>query len=116
MDSGPVINILGMQCSVEGEARFDAWYSGKHIPDLLKCKAIKKVTRYRLMDGSGKAPVGDYPKFLAIYEFKDRKGFEEFNDSLELAAAREDTARIFAETGGRLLWRVQYEAIGTWQQ
>jgi hypothetical protein len=107
-----VINILGMECSPGGEERFNTWYNEKHVPDLLKCKAIKSARRFKLMPPGG-AP--EYPKFLAVYEFENTAKFDEFNNSPELASARKDTAKIFKETGAKLLWRVQYEEIKTWQ-
>lgn len=111
MESKPMINIVGSQCPPEVEDRFDAWYSEKHVPDVLKFRGIKRVTRYRLM-GADKG----YPKFLAIYEFVSRQALEEYETSPVRAAAGEDWQRISRETGAEMMWRVQYEAIRTWQQ
>jgi hypothetical protein len=112
-----VINIMGMSCSAEGQEKFNKWYNEKHVPDLLKCKAVKKVTRYKLINAAGAVPnTVEFPGFLAVFEFADEKGYEEFNNSPELAAARQDTGRIFGETGGKLVWRVQFEEMATWDK
>lgn len=112
MEKKVMINILGMECSSEAEEEFNEWYNIKHVPDVLKCNAIKKATRYKLKTTESEAP--DYPKFLAVYEFENEEKFNEFNNSPELAAAKEDTAKMFQKTGAKLVWRVQYEVIKEW--
>lgn len=111
MESKPVIMIVGTQCPPEVEESFDTWYSEKHLPDVLRFKGIKRATRYKITGGDK-----GYPKFLAIYEFESPQALKEYETSPVRAAAGEDWLRISKETGAEMMWRVQYEAIRTWQQ
>ena len=111
MEAKPVIQIVGTDCPLEAEEKFNTWYNERHIPDLLKFKKLKRVTRYKNLH-----PDGEYPKFLTIYEFENRQAFEEYDTSPEQTTAREDWLRISKETGAEVVWRVQYEVIKTWQR
>ena len=111
MESKPVIMIRGTQCPPEMEEKFDTWYSEKHVPDVLKFKGVKKATRYKII-GNDK----ECPKFLAIYEFESRQAVEEYDISAVRDTVYEDWLRISKETGAEMIWRVQYEAVRTWQQ
>ena len=111
MESKPVIMMVGTQCPPEVEESFNTWYNEKHIPDVLKFKGIKMATRYKIM-GDNK----EYPEFLAIYEFESRQAFVEYETSPVRASAGEDWLRTSKETGAEMMWRIKYEAIGTWQQ
>jgi len=72
-----VITIVGTQCPPKTEARFDQWYSERHILDLLKFKGLKGATRYQLASSVGRAIRGtsripfaqniEYPKYLTFY-------------------------------------------------
>ena len=111
METQPVIMIVGTQCPPEVEERFNTWYNEKHIPEVLKFKGIKRATRYKIAGGDETCP-----KFLAVYEFESRQALEEYGTGPVRAAAGEDWLRISKETGAEMIWRVQYEAIRTWQQ
>ena len=74
MDANSVINVMGTQCPPETEERFRKWYIEKHIPELLQFKGLKGVTFYRNTKADG-----EYPTYLAIYEFKDQQDFEAYN-------------------------------------
>ena len=111
METKPVINVRGMDCLPEMEEKFNTWYNERHIPMLLKTGEIRSVTRYKR--------VGDdkqYPKYLAIYEFEDSQSFQRYEAHPELAAAIEDVKQTFPDGGVESKWRVQYEAIKTWER
>ena len=110
MDKKPVINIRGMDCSPEFEEEFNKWYSEKHIPMLLETGEIRRVTRYK-RSGDDK----DYPRYLAVYEFENQEAFDRYNASPKLAVAAEDARQTFKEGEVERRWRVQYEAMGTWE-
>ena len=111
MEAKPVMHVVGTECPPEMEEKFDTWYSERHVPDLLKFKGVKRVTRYR-----GLHPGGEYPKFLTIYEFNNRQDFEAYYTSPERATAAEDWIKIQKELGASLKWSVQFEVIETWQR
>ena len=111
METKPVIHVVGTECPTEAEEKFDTWYSDRHVPDLLKFKKLKKVTRLKALK-----PDGEYPMFLTFYEFDDRQAFEEYFISPERSTAAEDFARIQKELDVSVKWSVQYETIKTWQR
>ena len=122
MKVGSVINIIGVQCPPDAEARFDKWYNEKHIPDMLKSREVIRVTRYKIASATGAdrwqitGAESGYPKYIAIYEFKDREAFEAWDRDPELRPGREEAKAVTQETGAELFWRVQYEAIKTWER
>ncbi len=122
MESGPVIMIVGTECPPESEEEFNNWYSEKHVPGVLKFKGAKKATRYKLapirLTDHKLVPIteGEYPKYLAIYEFENRQAAEAYNTSPEFAANVEDWVNNWAKRGAKLKWRVHYEPIKTWQK
>lgn len=121
MKTNAVIHIVGIKCTPEGQDKVDAWYSEKHVPDLLKFKGIKGVTRYKVVSAAAEPSVGEAsaeenPTFVTIYEFENYKDFEAYNVSPELEYARQDSAKILEETGTRLLWRVQCEVLKAWER
>ena len=121
-ESKPVICIIGVRCPPENEAKYDKWYTEKHIPDQLKFKGLRKVTRYKVAGSTAEdrwkviGADNGYPTFVTIYEFKNREDFEAWDYSPVLIPAREDANRFNKETGTELFWRVQCESIKTWEQ
>jgi hypothetical protein len=118
-----VINITGTRCPPGTLARYDQWHRERHIPDMLKAfNRLRKATRYKLVGSAEvqefgiKAPQQEYPAFITIYEFDNKKDFDDFNTDPALNACREDWARISDETGAEVVWRVQYEYIETIEQ
>jgi antibiotic biosynthesis monooxygenase (ABM) superfamily enzyme len=106
-----ILNIVATECPPENEARFNKWYNEVHIPMLLKYKGIKKVTRYQL---SGEAK--GQAKFLALYEFADKKSLEEMSKSKEFAAAIEEMQGTWKGEGFSIKWTAVYEPIKTWER
>ena len=111
MATKPVIHVVGTECPPEMEEKFDRWYSERHVPDLLKFKGLKKVTRYKIL-----RPNEEYPKFLTVYEFESREQFEAYFVSPERSAAAEDWRNIQQKLKASQKWAVQFETIKTWQK
>ncbi len=111
MKAKSIIHVVGTECPPEMEEKFDRWYSERHVPDLLKFKKLKGVTRFKNLH-----PSGEYPKFLTIYEFDNQQDFEAYFKSPERAAAGEDWKKIQRELGASQKWAVQFEVIKSWQR
>lgn len=107
-----LIHMVGTRCPPDKEARFDTWYNERHVPDLMKFKKLRKVTRFRSL----KPDPGSYPRFLTIYEFAGREDFEAYFNSPERAVAAEDWKKIQQELGASQDWAVQYEVIRSWEK
>jgi uncharacterized protein (TIGR02118 family) len=76
------LNIVATSCMPGDEAKFDKWYNEVHIPMLMKYKGIKKVTRYKISEGS--KVKGQY---LAVYEFDSQEAMSACDASPEFKAA-----------------------------
>lgn len=111
MENRPLINVVATQCKPEVEEKFNKWYDEVHIPLLFKFKGMLGVTRYRILQESD-----EYPTYLAIYRFKSRQAYQEYQNSPELAAGREEMKETWKEGGWEIKWRVQYEEMKTWQR
>lgn len=111
MANKPVLNIIGTRCRPEIEEKFNKWYNEVHIPMLLKFKGLKKVTRYKI---SKSAP--EFPEYLAIYEYPSKEVYEAFSASKELADALAEVKQTWKPGEWDIVWRVQYEAIKSWQK
>lgn len=110
----PAVFLVGTQPPPELDDKFNKWYNGTHVPMLLKSNHLLGVTRYRLSP----ATQGEYPAYLAIYLFKDRKGFEAWGSGPEMLAAREERKQSWK--GGKddfeTKWRVLYEPLKRWSK
>jgi len=109
MEMKPVIHLVATNCHPDDEVEFNKWYNETHIPLLLKFRGIKRVARYKLMKEAK-----EYPKYLAIYEFKSKKDFEEYTNSPELTAATQELKESWKEQEFEITWRVQYELMKIW--
>ena len=107
----PYINIVATECEPEEEQKFNRWYDETHIPLLFKFKGMKKVTRYKI----AKETEG-FPTYLAVYEFESKQAYEAYTKSAELAAGREEMDKTWKGGGFEIKWRVQYEAMKTWEK
>jgi hypothetical protein len=111
MAEGLILNIVATECLPENEARFNKWYNEVHIPMIFKYKGVKKVTRYELC-GEAKGQC----KFLAFYEFEDKKAQEGLLKSKELAAAMDEMRETWKGGGFELKWSAVYEPKKTWKR
>lgn len=118
------INIVGTDCSPAGEAKFNKWYSDKHVPDLLKFKGLDGVIRYRLASSTGlgikaSVPIGQakqYPKYLTFYYFKDTATADAYDVSPERTATLVEFKDMVKEVNLSITWRAQYAPMRTWQR
>jgi uncharacterized protein (TIGR02118 family) len=106
-----VVNMVATQCLPEHEQEFNKWYDEVHIPLLFKFKGMTNVNRYKMSNGPG-----DFPKYLAIYEFEDQKAFDAFGNSPEMAAARAEMDQTWKGRAFEIKWRVQFEPLQTWKK
>ena len=119
METGSVINVVGVHCRPDQEEKLNRWYNERHIPDLLKFKGVKKATRYTLLtpdEAHAGSPDIKYPMYLAVYEFESQEAYEAFETSPERAEAMKELNETWAEDKYELVWRVQYKALGAWEQ
>ena len=79
---------------------------------LFKSKWLEGVTRYKLVPTTEE----ENPKYLAIYEFKDRQAFEVYYASPERYAANEERKETWVEEDFEVKWRAVYEPIKTWHK
>jgi antibiotic biosynthesis monooxygenase (ABM) superfamily enzyme len=106
-----VINMVATECQPEVEEKFNKWYNEIHIPLLFKYQGMKKVTRYKILNQTG-----DFPTYLAIYEFESVPGYQGYANSKELADGRAEMNETWKEGGWDIKWRVQYEEMKTWEK
>ncbi len=122
MGTGPILMVVGTECPSEIEEEFSNWYSNKHVPDVLRFKGVKKATRYKILPpeqtiarSTGETP-GEYPPYVATYEFEDWKAVENYNHWPERQAILRDWNENWATKGAKIKWRIFYEAIKTWEK
>lgn len=105
-----VIMLNGTACTPEIEKEWNKWYNETHIPMILKCKNVKRATRYKISDEN---PDGKYPTYLAIYEFDSPEDAEAYETSPEKDALMKDFEATWKDKGHQRKWRVHYEEIAT---
>ena len=111
MAKARILNIVSTECVPKNDARFNKWYDEVHIPMLLKYKGIKKVTRYRMIDDKD-----NKPKYLAIYEYDDKKALDTLAESPEFKAAIEEMQETWKGEMFDIKWAASYEPIKTWER
>jgi hypothetical protein len=111
MKSKSLVHVVGTECPPEMEKKYDQWYSERHVPDVLKFKKLKSVTRLKKLHSEGEAP-----KFLTFYEFDSEKDYQDYIKSPERAAAGPDWVRVQKELKVCRTWFAQYEVIKGWNQ
>lgn len=123
MKAEAVIFVSGIQYigGPEKEAKFNKWYEEEHIPLQLKARGMRKATRYKI-DKPFTAPIiackpEDYPDTLAVYEFENQQAFDEYWNGPVSEAVHQNVLKTWPE--GRpfkILWRVTYKAVRTWEK
>ena len=106
-----VINMVATECQPEVEEAFNKWYDEVHIPMLFKYKGMTKVTRYKILNKTG-----EFPSYLAVYEFENMPEYQAYEKSPEIVDARAEMKETWKEGGWEIKWRVQYEEIKTWKK
>ena len=108
MANDQVMLIVGTQCQVKDDAKFNKWYNEIHIPMLMKSGYVKGVSRYKAVGDAG-----DPPRYIAIYKFANMKDYQDHQASPELAAAIKEMQESWG-TNVELTSRVHYELIKEW--
>lgn len=126
MGNGPVIMIMGTECSPEWEEEWSKWYNEKHLPDMFYSCNARKATRYKIKypeeaDGitpteNERAGTAGYAPYLAVYEFdswEDVKGYYAGESRGDIV---EEWNRDWVPRGAKINWRIFYEPIKTWEK
>ena len=107
-----ILHIRGFDCKPEEEEKFNTWYSGTHVPLIMKTGEIEETTRYKRLTDDDK-----YPKYMTIYKIKDREAFARYKASPQMLVVREEMKQTWSEGEGyEAKWGVQYEEIETWKK
>jgi hypothetical protein len=114
MESKHIINIAGTVCPPEGDKGFNEWYDESHVPPNMKFPGLIGVTRYRVSSSKSGFVGTDYAKYMTTYKFKDVATFREWNQSDALTEACYDLQGYQQRFGFDMVWRAQYESLGTW--
>jgi antibiotic biosynthesis monooxygenase (ABM) superfamily enzyme len=110
MAKARILNIVATECATKNDARFNEWYNEVHIPMLMKYKGIKKVTRYKMLNGkTGK------PKYIAIYEFDTKQDLDGLPASREFKAAIEEMQETWKGETFDIKWAVSCEPLKSWE-
>ena len=97
--------IVGTQCWINDDAKFNKWYNQVHIPMLMKSGYVKGVSRYKAV-----GQPGEPPRYIALYQFASLKDYEAHQASPELAAAIKEMQGSWGNNV-ELTSRVHYELI-----
>ena len=119
MESNSAILIVGLTCQPDKEEKFNTWYNDIHIPDLLRFKGLKKVTRHKTLtqfQPRQDYPDVEYPAYVTIYEFASPESLEAFEASPEFAYAVKEARETWAEGGYKPIWWLRLGALKSWQQ
>jgi len=64
---GP-INLTSTEPNPDHELSWNEWYSGSHVPNLLKIPGYIMAGRFRLLENAVTTKINTGPKYVAIYE------------------------------------------------
>lgn len=120
MEVNPVIRLVGIECGPEAAPEFNKWLEEVHIPMLLKCEGIKRITRYELSTAPGERNLvfstKEYPNYLTIIEFENEEAFEAYKASSLRAETLADAHKTGAKIDFQRKWRVEYKRLRTWSK
>lgn len=60
--------VVRTNVSKDGEDLFNSWYSGVHLPDIVKVPGVRWGRRYRLAESSVYPPPQGLQRYIAIYD------------------------------------------------
>jgi len=123
----PAIMVIGTECPPEWEGEWSEWYANKHIPDFIKSFRVNRATRYKLKtptEDDRITPTQDertgkviYAPYLAIYDFDSWEAIEEYYGSELRPELVEDWNKNWGALKEiKVLWRIFYELIKTWEK
>ena len=115
MSDKPVILLCGVEFhgSPEQEEKFNTWYTETHSPFVFKFEGVSRTTRYKLIHLV--RADREAPKYLAIYEFEDKKAFEEWHAN-EFSATYAQRKEVYSDEVWEMQWGAVYEAIKVWKK
>jgi quinol monooxygenase YgiN len=105
MVNNSVIFVVGTQCQIKDEAKFNKWYDEVHIPMLMKSGKVKGVSRYKVIGNSD-----DPPRYIAIYKFANLQDYEAHEASPKVEAARKEMRETWGKDA-EVTSRTKYELL-----
>ncbi|MCK9273786.1 MAG: EthD family reductase [Syntrophales bacterium] len=105
-----IIHMVAVQCPEEEDERFNKWYDEVHIPMLIKCKTLKEVKRYKIVE-----EIEGIANYLTEYRFDSWEDFKTYSESPELSEARKEILQSWGDDFP-VKWRAQYRIIKKWKK
>ncbi len=105
MANNSVIYIVGTQCQVKDDAKFNKWYNEIHVPMLMKSGKVQSVSRYKVIGNPD-----DPPRYIAIYKFANLTDYEAHEASPKVAAARKEMRETWGKDA-EVISRAKYELL-----
>lgn len=112
--SKPVIMLVGVDCPPEADEAYTKWVDGKHIPEVMEFKGLKKATRFKLVDPE--AEKQGYPTYLVIWEYEDEEDAKAYDASGHRPVVMEEFKKTFGNAGIQFKWRVHYQPMKTFEK
>jgi hypothetical protein len=121
MVSKPIFQLVSGMTAPDKETteKFYKWLEEVHCPDLFRYKGIKRYLNCRRIPGIEpiQPMVTDYPEYISINEFFNRKVMDDWQKSLEVKEASKDGLESWGEIIGRKkVWLAAYEEVKTWER
>jgi len=123
MQDEPVIFVSGLQYTggPEQEEKFNRWFEEEHVPIQLKARGLRKAVRYKITEPFDNPIIAckpeDYPEYVGVYEFENEAAYQEYRTGPVYDEVHQNVLKTWPE--GRpfkLIWRVAYKALKTWEQ
>jgi hypothetical protein len=112
MANNRALVVISMECSSDLEQRFNEWYNNTHIPLALRYEGMSKASRYQLTNGNA-----EQATYLTIFEFRDRQAMQDFPNSPEVVAAKEEMQQQWhGNLPFAIKWRSEYELLQSWEK
>jgi hypothetical protein len=89
----PVIYQLQLQVAPEAERSWDAWYTGEHVPDVLRRSCFSRAVIYRAEPGG----TAGWPEYVIQYEAPSRAALEAYLAGDAAVALRREHEERFGE-------------------
>jgi uncharacterized protein (DUF1330 family) len=111
----PVLLMIGVDVigPPELEKKCDEWYTAVHAPFVFSSKGVNKAVRYKLVDQPHNTRA---PKYLAVYEFKDKQAVEDWYAGPEFKAIIAQRKAAWPDECFKTPLRAVYEPIKDWQK
>lgn len=123
---GHTLMVIGTECNTPHEKAWSDWYTNKHLPEMFEYQGVTKATRYKLRtpkESDGIVPTENertgkagYAPYIAVYEFKDWEAIKGYHTWDGRKPIVEDWNNNWTPKGARIVWRIFYQHIKTWQK